>query len=162
MTDTKSSGHTPLERGEVSAPEQFIFPVLTPPQLARIAAHGIRRPIRTGDILIEEGSPNVPIFVVTAGRIEVVRFTGTDEYIVAAHGPGQFTGEVNMVSGRRALFRVRVTDPGEVIEVDRTQIQTLLQTDSELSDILLRAFILRRVESKLSFGLGWFQSLHLH
>jgi thioredoxin reductase (NADPH) len=142
----QSTGRTPLERGEISAPEQFIFPRLTPAQIARIAAHGIRRPIRTGDVLIEEGSPNVPIFVVTAGRIEVVRFTGTDEYVVAAHGPGQFTGEVNMVSGRRALFRVRVTDPGEVIEVDRAQIQTLLQTDSELSDILLRAFILRRVE----------------
>jgi thioredoxin reductase (NADPH) len=44
------------------------------------------------------------------------------------------------------MFRVRVTEPGEVLEVDRSQIQALLQTDSELSDILLRAFILRRVE----------------
>jgi thioredoxin reductase (NADPH) len=142
----KSTGRTPLERGEVSAREEFIFPTLTPAQIARIAAHGIRRQIRTGDVLIEEGSPTVPFFVVTAGRIEVVRFSGTDEFIVAAHGPGQFTGEINMVSGRRALFRVRVTEPGEVLEVDRGEIQALLQTDSELSDILLRAFILRRVE----------------
>jgi thioredoxin reductase (NADPH) len=146
MPQMKSTGRTPLERGEVSAPEQFIFPTLTSAQMARIAPHGIRRPIRTGDILIEEGAPIVPFFVVTAGGIEVIRFTGTDEYIVAAYGPGQFTGEINMVSGRRAMFRVRVTEPGEVLEVDRSQIQALLQTDSELSDILLRAFILRRVE----------------
>ena len=146
MTQMKATGRTPLERGEVSAPEQFIFPTLTPAQIARIAAHGVRRTIQTGDVLIEEGAPIVPFFVVTAGRIEVVRVSGTDEFIIAAHGPGQFTGEINMVSGRRALFRVRVTEPGEVVEVDRGQIQALLQTDSELSDILLRAFILRRVE----------------
>jgi thioredoxin reductase (NADPH) len=130
----------------VSAPAQFIFPTLTPAQIGRIAPHGSRRPIRTGDVLIEEGAPIVPFFVVTAGQIEVVRLSGTEEYIVAAYGPGQFTGEINMMSGRRAMFRVRVTEPGEVIEVDRGQIQGLLQTDSELSDILLRAFILRRVE----------------
>ena len=146
MTQITSTGRTPLERGEVSAPEQFIFPVLTAPQIARIAAHGVRRQIRTGEVLIEAGSATVPFFVVTAGAIEVVRLSGAEEYIVAAYHPGQFTGEVNMMSGRRAMFQIRVTEPGEVIEVDRAQVQSLLQTDSELSDILLRAFILRRVE----------------
>ena len=142
----KSTGRTPLDRGEVSAPAEHIFPTLTPAQIARIAAHGSPRPILAGDVLIEAGSPAVPFFVVTAGRLDVVRISTTGEEIVASHGPGQFTGEINMVSGRRALFEARVTEPGEVIEVDRGQIQALLQTDSELSDILLRAFILRRVE----------------
>lgn len=142
----KSTGHTPLERGELSARAEFIFPTLTAAQIARIAAHGVRRSIQVGDVLIEAGSLAVPFFVVAAGRLDVVRISGADEFIVASHGPGQFTGEINMVSGRRALFRARVTEPGEVIEVDRGQIQALLQTDSELSDILLRAFIFRRVE----------------
>ena len=52
------------------------------------------------------GDHVVPFFVVTAGRVEIVRPSGAAETLVAVHGPGQFTGEVNMLSGRRALVRV--------------------------------------------------------
>ena len=55
-------------------------------------------------------------------------------------------GEVNMLSGRRSLVRARATKPGEVIELDHQGLLGLVQSDSELSDILMRAFILRRVE----------------
>ena len=51
-----------------------------------------------------------------------------------------------MLSGRRALFRARVSEPGEVIELDRQHMLALVQTDAELGEILMRAFILRRVE----------------
>ncbi|MEO6237035.1 MAG: cyclic nucleotide-binding domain-containing protein [Vicinamibacterales bacterium] len=143
MSDT-----TPLERGEISARPDWIYPVLTPAQIARIAAHGVIRPVAAGEILIEEGDPSVPFSVVTRGRLDVVRLSrpGEPEYLVARHGPGQFTGEVNMVSGRRALFRGRMLEAGEVLQVDRERMHTLLQTDSDLGDILLRAFILRRAE----------------
>ena len=58
------------------------------------------------------------------------------------HGPGQFTGEVNMLSGRRALVRSRATEAGEVIELDREHLLALVQTDSELGEIIMRAFIM--------------------
>jgi thioredoxin reductase (NADPH) len=58
-----------------------------------------------------------------------------------------------MISGRRALVRVRATKPTRVIELDREHVLKLIQTDSELSDILMRAFILRRVEL-IARGLG--------
>ncbi len=51
-----------------------------------------------------------------------------------------------MITGRRALARMRVSEPGEVIELNREQLLDLVQTDAELSEILMRAFILRRVE----------------
>ena len=60
--------------------------------------------------------------------------------------PGQFTGEVGTLSGRRTLFRVRATKPGKVIELDRQHMLALVQSDAELGEILMRAFILRRVE----------------
>ena len=75
------------------------------------------------------------------------------ETLVAVHGPGQFTGEVNMLSGRPALVRARASEPGEVIELDREHLLALVQTDSELSEIIMRAFILRRVEL-IAHGLG--------
>ena len=58
-----------------------------------------------------------------------------------------------MLSGRRSLVRARVTKPGKVIELDHQQMLGLIQTDAELSDIVMRAFILRRVEL-IAAGVG--------
>src|SRR2546422_5068593 len=57
-----------------------------------------------------------------------------------------FTGELNVLSGRRGLVRIRAAEKSELIEIERKALQALVETDSELSDIFLRAFILRRLE----------------
>ncbi len=129
-----------------TAPIERIFPTLTPAQVARIAAHGSVRTIRPGEVLFEAGDPVVPFFVVTAGQVEIVRPSDAGETLVAVHGPGHFTGEVNMLSRRRSLARARASEPGEVIALDHEQLLALVQTDSDLSDIIMRAFLLRRVE----------------
>jgi thioredoxin reductase (NADPH) len=129
------------------------FPSLTPPQVDRVAAHGRRRATTAGEVLVEAGQDVVPFFVVVEGEIEIVQRHGDEETVVAVHGPGQFTGEVNMLASRRSLVTGRVTAPGEVLELTRDELLALVQTDSELSDIIVRAFILRRVEL-LARGLG--------
>jgi thioredoxin reductase (NADPH) len=98
----------------LSSGAERMFPTLTPAQIKRIAGHGRARSIQSGEVLIEAGAQGVPFFVVTAGRLEVVRPSGSTETLVALHGPGQFTGEVNMLSGRPALVRSRASEPGEV------------------------------------------------
>ena len=123
-----------------------IFPRLTPAQMARVAAHGRLRPTQRGEVLYEAGDPVPDFFVVTAGEIEILRTEAGREQRFTLFGPGQFTGEVNMLSGRRALVRARVSESGEVIEMNRERLLTLVQTDAEISEILMRAFILRRVE----------------
>jgi len=123
-----------------------IFPKLTPVQISRIAAHGRTRSVQSGEVLIEQGDTSVPFFVVITGEVEILRPLGARETLVTVHGPSEFTGEVNMLSGRRSLVRARVTKPGKVIEPDQQQMLILVQTDAELSGILMRAFILRRVE----------------
>jgi thioredoxin reductase (NADPH) len=130
-----------------------IFPKLTPAQIGRIAAHGRTRSVHPGDVLIEQGDTSVPFFVVITGEVEIVRPFGTHETLITIHGDGEFTGEVNMLSGRRSLVRARATKPGEVIELDHQDLLGLVQTDPELSDILMRAFILRRVEL-IAAGVG--------
>ncbi|HET6956459.1 MAG TPA: FAD-dependent oxidoreductase [Vicinamibacterales bacterium] len=142
---------SPLQPSAARA--DHVFPTLTAAQLARIAAHGKRRTVQAGEILIEAGDHVVPFFVVTAGALEVVRMSGESETLVALHGPGQFNGEVNMISGRRALFRLRARDTSEVVALDRDEMLSLFQNDAELSEILMRAFILRRVEL-VSNGMG--------
>ncbi len=130
-----------------------IFPKLTPAQIDRIASHGHIRSVQSGEVLIEQGDTSVPFFVVITGEVEIVRPFGARETLVTVHGSGEFTGEVNMLSGRRSLVRARATKPGNVIELDHQQILALVQTDAELSDILMRAFILRRVEL-IAAGVG--------
>ena len=129
------------------------FPTLTAAQIARIAPHGHARATHLGEVLVEQGDKVVPFFVVTAGEIEIVRPSGATETHVTTHGPGHFTGEVNLISGRRALVRLKVTQPGEVIEVPRERLLGLIQSDAELSEILMRAFILRRIHL-VAHGIG--------
>jgi thioredoxin reductase (NADPH) len=139
------------------SPAEQMFPTLTPAQVARIAAHGHVRPVARGEVLVEAGDVAVPFFVVKTGQIEIFQHSGQHsggtETLVAVHGPGQFTGEVNMISGRRALVEARATAPGELIEMDHQRMLALVQNDSEIGEILLRAFILRRVEL-IAHGIG--------
>jgi thioredoxin reductase (NADPH) len=130
-----------------------IFPKLTPEQINRTAAYGRTRSVQSGEVLIEQGETSVPFFVVITGEVEIVRPFDDRETLVTVHSYGEFTGEVNMLSGRRSIFRARATKPGKVIELDHQQMQTLVQTDAEISDILMRAFIQRRVEL-IAAGVG--------
>ena len=108
------------------------IPKLTLPQIARIEPQGHMRTVQRGDLLIEQGDTSVPFFVVIKGELEIVRPFGTKETLVTVHGPGQFTGEVNTLSGRRSMFRARVTKTGKVIELNHQQMLSLVQTDGEL------------------------------
>ncbi len=130
----------------MSAPAEQVFPTLTPEQVARVAKHGNARAVSSGEVLVPAGHQAESFFVVTAGSIELVRRSKDGEQIVAVLRPGRFTGEVSMLSGRQALVSLRVGEPGEVIDVKRDDLLALVQNDSELGDIFLRAFILRRVE----------------
>jgi thioredoxin reductase (NADPH) len=130
-----------------------MFPTLTTEQIERIASHGRRRFVRQGEILIEAGSLPVPFFVIVSGEVEIVRPSDSAEAMVAIHGAGAFTGEANLLLGRRSLMRARVSQSGEVIELTREELLGLIQTDIEISEIVMRAFIYRRLEL-IAQGLG--------
>jgi thioredoxin reductase (NADPH) len=123
-----------------------VFPILTPAQIERLAALGRVRQVRAGEVLVEAGDKNTPLFVVRTGQVEAVLPSGAAEKPVALFLPGQFTGEISILSGRRILVRVRAKETGEVIELDREHLLQLVQDDSALSEIFMLAFVLRRVE----------------
>jgi thioredoxin reductase (NADPH) len=130
-----------------------MFPILTPEQIARVAAHGRTRRVAADEVLTAVGQAVVSFFVITNGHVQIVRPSGETETLVVVHGPGEFTGEANMLSGRRSLVLARASDAAEVIELDREHLLSLVQTDSELGEIIMRAFIMRRVEL-IANGLG--------
>jgi len=130
-----------------------LFPTLTPSQIARIAAVGKRHPIEADTLLIKQGEVASGLFVVVSGEIEIIQPTLHGNVVVATHTAGSFTGELNMLSGRRALVCGKMSKAGEVIEFDRQALQQLVQTDVELSEIIMRAFIFRRLEL-IAHGIG--------
>src|SRR5262245_20930720 len=129
----------------VSAAERM-FPTLTPEQIKRAAAHGHIRTVQDGEVLVQPWTPNNRFFIVRTGHLHIVRPPEMAEQFVADLGPGQFTGETSMLAGRPAIVQIRVREAGELIQLERDQLLALVQTDSELSEIIMRAFILRRVE----------------
>jgi len=127
-------------------PKTQSFPVLTEAQIARIRRLSKLRPVRKDEILFEPGDSNVPFFVLLSGAMEIVQPSLNGEEPIATHGPGEFTGEMTMISGRRCLVRGRVTEAGEFLEVNGEGLRALISKDAELNDIFMRAFILRRLE----------------
>ena len=125
---------------------EHVFPTLTPEQVARLARHGRVRSMSSGEVLVAAGSQTSSFFVVTRGQVDVVSPGPGAERVVASFRAHQFTGEANMLSGRRSIGTLRVPEPSELIEIDRKDILGLIQTDVQLGEILMRAFILRRVE----------------
>src|SRR6184192_2978393 len=84
-----------------------LYPTLTPAQLARITAHGRPRHVERGEVLVQAGEQTARLFVVVAGRLDVVRPAAAGDEVVVAFGPGMFTGEVTMLSGRPGLAQIR-------------------------------------------------------
>jgi len=122
------------------------FPVLTASQINRVLPLGKVRQLQTGEILFEPGDMNVPFFVLLSGSMEIVQPDLTGERPIATHGRGEFTGEMTMISGHRCLVLGRTTEPGEFLELTGDGLRSLIAKDAELSEIFMRAFILRRLE----------------
>lgn len=122
------------------------FPVLTSAQIDRVRAMGKLRRVEVGEILFEPGDTDVPLFVLLSGAMEIVQPELAGELPIAMHHDGEFTGEMTMISGRRCLVRGRITEAGDFLELSGQGLRSLIAKDAELSEIFMRAFILRRLE----------------
>jgi thioredoxin reductase (NADPH) len=129
----------------VDTRRQQVFPRLTDAQLARVARYGQRRHVQTGEILFDQGTAPLGIHVILSGAVEIVRPGIAGDEPITIQRAGEFTGEVNVLARRRALVRGRVVEDGEVIAIDAQGLRNLIQEDSDISEVLMRAFILRRV-----------------
>jgi thioredoxin reductase (NADPH) len=121
------------------------FPQLAPDQIARLAPHGKKITVRRGQILAEPGDRHRKLFVVLSGSIEVVRPTLQGEQPVVTLRAGEFTGEMSTLRGVGSLVRARVAEDAELLAIPDDQLRMVVQTDARLSELFMRAFILRRV-----------------
>jgi thioredoxin reductase (NADPH) len=143
----------------VEAPEAQIlgspesFPVLTDAQLER-ATSGL--PVRAHDarnVLLEPGQDPPGIFVLLDGELEIIRLLDRKPTVVRVLKAGQFTGEVSTLAGRPAVVRIAARTPARVVLIPRERLLTLVRNDADLSDVFMRAFVLRRADL-ISLGFG--------
>ena len=121
-----------------------MFPRLTAAQIARLLPVGRRRRFAAGEVIYERGSAKRAFYVLLDGRVEIASPSRVGEERLTIHEPGEFTGEVDMISGRQSLVGARALDATELLEIDLADLRHIVQTDTELSELFLRAFVLRR------------------
>ena len=121
------------------------FPLLDDAQRAVLEGYGRRQSCRAGDVLFREGDRHVPMFVLLTGRVVVERNTIDGPHQLATHGPGAFTGEVGTLAGRGASATARATEDTELIAIDEDALRRLVVAQADLSELIMRAYILRRV-----------------
>ncbi len=119
------------------------WPLLDPSAVREISAFGSEIAVEAGQVLYRAGGDPPSFFVVIDGEVEIVR-EGDDEVVVAAHGPGRFVGELNLLTGQRPYLSARVSRAGRVLSVEPEQFRRLMDTKPDLSDTIFRAFVARR------------------
>ena len=122
--------------------EAEAFPTLTTEQIARIAPLAGEREFADGENLWNAGDRNRPLFVVVQGEVEIL---SGDDHVVTVHNVGAFTGDVDLLSGRPVVVQAQARGTVRVLELPPSSLRLLVQTDAELSEIFLRAFMLRRL-----------------
>ena len=121
-----------------------MFPVLDDAQMARLRAFGEERHVQPNETIFDQGDESHGVFLVLDGSIELIGVSGSDETVIRTARRGSFTGEVNLLSGRRSLVRCRALEASSLLEIGRANLRRILQTDVTLGEIFLRAFLLRR------------------
>ncbi len=122
-----------------------MFPKLTAMQISRLEIHGRRVRTQAGDVLVEPGQRHHDMVVVLAGSLEVGLPGMRGEELVTVLQPGDFAGEMSTLRGIPGFTRIRVREAGEILSISEAGLRNIVQTDAEVSEIFMRAFILRRM-----------------
>jgi thioredoxin reductase (NADPH) len=137
-----------LELNEVSVLEsrrEQLFPILQQRHLEVLKPYGKCRRYATGDILFRAGERHIPMFVIVSGAVDILRDTLEGQKIIVTYKAGMFTGEISLLAGRAAVVTGRARNDCEVLVINDQSLRALVVEHAELSEIVMRAFILRRV-----------------
>src|SRR5690349_15834493 len=126
-------------------------PLLSPSQLAALAAIGQERTATPGEVLFQVGDRRYPFMAIVEGEVAVLDGAGNE---IVRHGRSGFLGEMNLLSGQTVFLTAVVTQPMRYIAVDRMELRQLLFDDSSLSELLLAAFVQRRELLQERHGIG--------
>ncbi|MFG6402592.1 FAD-dependent oxidoreductase [Microbacterium sp. P04] len=122
------------------------FEKLPPQLLSRFADYGVIENTTEGDILFQAGRDRQQLYVVQDGVVEMLRYEpGADSAaVVVRYGVGDVVGELALLTGQTSFVTARVAEAGRVRRLDAGEFRRLMNSETELSDELLRVFSARR------------------
>jgi thioredoxin reductase (NADPH) len=121
-----------------------ISPVLTPEQVRRLESFGKQESVVQGTLLFDEGDHAIDFFVVLSGAVQICQYADGGMRNVVRPGPGQFIGDPSTLTGRAAVAQARVAEDAKVLRISPEKFHRIVVEDSELSDLFLRTFLIRR------------------
>jgi thioredoxin reductase (NADPH) len=121
------------------------YPRLSDVQIVTLEAGGARRAVDTGETLVREGERSDYFFVILSGKVAVITTDDAgNRHVIRVHGPRRFLGELGDLEGQAAFYTAEVVEPGEVLVLPTDRVRSLVAHDPALSDLILRAYLLRR------------------
>ncbi len=121
--------------------ETTLFPKLSNEELQRLYKHGRELHLNEGDIIFKEGDPTYHFYVVLEGQIRITKQVGAEEQVLTVHQPGEFTGEISMITGRPAIATGRAVCPSQVLEIAQEGFKTMLAECSQGAQVILAAMV---------------------
>src|ERR671916_699483 len=118
--------------------------VLDEREIALLRPFGTVRTTRVGDVLFDVGDAPYPLVVVLAGRTEIVDRSDGGEFVIKSSGPGEFDGELGLLTGQTAFAASVVREAGEVLVIPQAGVQEAIATIPTVSDARVTAFAARR------------------
>ena len=120
------------------------FPILDEAQIAKLRRYGVEESVPAGFVFFREGERGTDFIVVLSGSVEAVAHFGeSGETTSTVFNPGQFVGVMNILSNEGAYVTATATVPSRVLRVPLNQLRTVIGEDITLSEIVIRAFLLR-------------------
>jgi signal transduction histidine kinase len=116
-----------------------------------LSKQGRELQLNAGDVLFTEGDPAYHFYVVLEGQVRITKRTGPEEQVLVVHGPGEFTGEISMLTGTPAIATGRSVGSSRVLEIAPDKFQQILAECSQGASVILAAMAGRAqdVESQL-------------
>ena len=140
------SSEPALEATDPYEREAQTFPKLSEEMARRIAAYGEEVRLVAGDHAFDRGQRGVDFFFVLEGAIEIIDLDSHGvPRVMHVHRERQFTGEMDLFNNRRILVSGRVAADSRVVRIKPVDFRRLVSSEADIGEIIMRAFILRRV-----------------
>ncbi len=130
-----------------SLSESVLFPTLTPSHLQKLTECGSILHLHSGELLFAEGDSVYSFYVVLEGEIKITRRIGEAELVITIHQPGEFTGDLSMLTGGIAQATARSINESRVIKFD--DFKELLKGCPDSIDLFVPALAERSKELEL-------------
>ena len=116
-----------------------LFDTLTDEQISRLGASLIPHRLEPQSLLFAQGDAGASIYIVRSGVLEVFRQEAGVALPYGRIGPGEYLGEISMMSGNPHPVSVAALTSCEVLELPRSALEGLLDDDGVLGEALERA-----------------------